>query len=78
MITGDALYRYATKFFKRNDKFPTFKQVARRFRCRYDDIEEACDDYHGIGYLGVAIGIQVNGAIGQFESRGQYEVEAYT
>jgi hypothetical protein len=83
MITPESLFKYVEGYTRRalkTDKrevFPTFREVAKRFRCKYDDIEATVEDYCGDGYMGVAIGIQVNGAIGLYESRGQYYVEAY-
>lgn len=86
-MTPEELFGYADRFARRSEeaekgtKYPTFRQVAKRFKVTYDEIETVIDDYQGDGYLGMAVGMQVGGMGGgtyRFESRGQYLVEAYT
>ena len=81
------LFRYADRFASRHEAkgkgtvFPTFRQIAKRFRVRYDEIEDAvadgqCSDECG-SYFGVSIGVQIQG-VGYAEhgTRGEYQVEA--
>lgn len=83
-ICPNALFRYADKFAKRNEAagkgtvYPTLRQAASRFRCRLDDIENACESYIGEGYLGVACGIGIQGVgAALIEHRSNWLVEAY-
>lgn len=83
-VTPEALFRYADRFARRSEskgngtQNPTMRQTAKRFRCRYDDIESACDCYQGPGYLGIAVGFAIQGVgTASFDSRGECQVEAY-
>lgn len=84
MNLPEQLFRYATRYAKRSEnagkgtQHPTFRQAAKRFRCRIDDIESACEDYDGGGYMkaGVAMGMLGHG-YACFENKGDWLVEAY-
>jgi len=57
---------------------PTLRQVAKRFRVTYDDIETACSDYLGEGYLGIAVAVGISGhGYANLTPRGSQQVEAY-
>ena len=83
-MTPDQLFTYADRFARRHEAdgrgtiYPTMRQVAKRFRVAYDEIEDACQIYQGEGYLGlvVAIGIQGHG-YADITPRGEQQVEAY-
>lgn len=82
-VSPDALFQYAIGHARRAEaagrgtQFPTFRKAAQRFRTTLDAIEDAVQDYHGPGYMGMVVGIAGNGAYGSFNSRGDYQVEAY-
>lgn len=84
-ITPEALFKYSTRFCKRSEKkglgsiYPTFKQAAARFKCTYDDIEQACSDWDADkGYMQPAVGLQCPNGFAGYNHRGEYLVEAYT
>lgn len=77
-ITPTNLEVYVSRFYARHEKYPTFRQVAKRFRCTYDEIEGAIYDYVGKSYMGMAVGCQVGTAIYVCPTRGLYEVECYS
>lgn len=87
-MTPANLYAYAYKVAKRSEargegtQYPTFRQVAKRFKVKYDDIEDAVSDGQGRNdcgeYFGVGIGVAISGCgYRQHDTRGEYEVEAY-
>lgn len=86
-MTPEALFKYADGFARRAEakgdgtQYPTFRQVAKRFGVKYDDIEDAVADGQGRdgcgSYFGVAIGVQIQGVgYGVHGTRGEYLVEA--
>ena len=87
-MTPEALYKYAANFARRSEAtdkgtvWPTFRQIAKRFGVKYDDIEDAVNDGQGRDgcgeYFGVSIGIAIQGVgYAQHDTRGEYVVEAY-
>ena len=86
-MTSQELFKYADSFARRSEvagygtKYPTFRQVANRFKVTYDQIEDAVADGQcrdGCGqYFGVSIGIAISGVgYAEHDTRGEYEVEA--
>lgn len=82
-LTADSLFRYARSFARRSEaadrgtKFPTFRQAARRFKVRLAEVEDACNDYVGAGYMKPAVGVRSGSGVAVFESMGDWLVEAY-
>ena len=86
-LTAQQLFNYANKFARRSEskgngtQYPTFRQVAKRFKVSYDQIEDAIADGQGRSgcgdYFGAGIGIQIPG-VGYlvYSARGEYIVEA--
>jgi hypothetical protein len=83
----EELFKYADRFATRAEakglgtQYPTFRQIAKRFRVNYDQIEDAVSDGQGNeecgSYFGVAIGVQIRGVgYAEHNSRGEYFVEA--
>ena len=83
-LTPEALFGYACKSAKasedadRGTQYPTFRQAARHFRVRLSEIEDACQDYQGDGYMKPATGFRTFSGHGSFEHQGDWLVEAYT
>lgn len=74
-----ALYAYSAGRARRG-KETTFRDAAKRFRCTYDHLEAAIEDYDGTGYLGAAVAIQVGGLGGPTSERmvrSDWIIEAY-
>jgi DNA-binding transcriptional MocR family regulator len=82
-MSPDNLFNYAVKFCKDAEaaglgsKYPTFRQVARRFKVTHDQIEQACEDWQGEGYMRPAVGFRSNSGYATFKTRGEHLVEAY-
>lgn len=85
-MTPEELFAYADKFARRKEragfgtKYPTVRQVKRRFGVDYEAIEDACAMYHGAGYLGLGVGFQAGGLGGgtcYIERPNDHVVEAY-
>lgn len=79
MINAEELFRYAKSYVVRNGgtRYPTFREAAKHFRCRLNDIELACEDYMGSGYMKPAVAIASGGGVGAIENKGDWLVEAY-
>ena len=83
-MTPEELFAYVDRFARRAEKagkgtqYPTYRQVAKRFNVKHDDIEEAIDDYQGDGYLGSVVGYRTGGGWYGIETRGARKVEAYS
>lgn len=82
-MTPDELFTFAFKFCKdaedadQGTKYPTFRQVAGRFKVTYDQIEQACEDWQGDAYMAPAVGIRSGSGYATFATRGEHLVEAY-
>lgn len=82
-MTPDELFAYAVKFChdsevaEQGTKYPTFRQVASRFKVTYDKIEQACDEWQGDGYMAPAVGFRSGNGVASFATRGEHQVEAY-
>jgi hypothetical protein len=86
-LTTEALFAYASGYAERSEKagkgtqWPTIRQVKRRFRgASYGDVEDACANYCGEGYMGLGVGYQVGGLGGGTAYEGnanEHVVEAY-
>jgi DNA-binding transcriptional MocR family regulator len=82
-MTPDELFTYAVKFCQEAEaagqgtKYPTFRQVARRFKVNYDQIEQACEDWQGDAYMTPAVGFRSGSGYATFATRGEHLVEAY-
>lgn len=84
-MTPDQLFQYATEYARQAEaddkgtKYPTFREVARRFRVNHDAIEQACDDWdQSQGYMKPAVGVRAGNSVGSFATKGQWLVEAYS
>ena len=85
VITPKALFEYATAYSSkaesegRGTAYPTFREVAKRFKITHADIEQACQDWdQAHGYMQPAVGLRSGGGVAAFVLRGDYLVEAYT
>lgn len=81
-LNSEALFAYAIEFAGKQsgmgELYPSFRQVAKRFNCTYDQIEEACDAWdNSNGYMQPAVGGATGGGYFAYEHRGDYLVEAY-
>lgn len=82
-MTPDELFTYAVKFCQdaesagQGAKYPTFRQVASKFKVTYDQIEQACEDWQGDAYMTPAVGFRSGGGCAFFATRGEYQIEAY-
>lgn len=88
-MTGEQLFKYADRFALRSEargegtQWPTFRQIAKRFKVRHYEIEDAVESSQGSdwirgGYFGVAVGVQIQGVgYAEHDTRGEYQVEAY-
>jgi hypothetical protein len=58
---------------------PTFKETARRFKVNYDQVEDLISDCSECldTIVGIRVGGSVGGAIGVFETRGEYQIEYF-
>lgn len=83
-MTPDQLFEYANQFARqaeadgRGTQYPTFQIVAKRFRINHETIEQACDDFdQANAYMKPAVGVRCGCAVGTFDRKGQWLVEAY-
>lgn len=82
-ITPEKLFAYATKFCKRAEnagrgsQFPTFRQAAKHFRVSVKQVNDACQDWTGSGYMSAVVGFRTGSGISTIESQKDYQVEAY-
>ncbi len=83
-MTPQQLFDYASRRASESEsqghgtQYPTFREVAKRFNIRYEDIEQACMDWdHTKGYMAPGVAIGGSGGVAGFGSKGQYVVEAY-
>lgn len=83
-ITSKALFEYATEYAAKAENegkgraYPTFREVAKRFKVTHDDIEQACQDWdQSNGYMQPAVGVRSGAGVAAFEHRGDCLVEAY-
>jgi len=84
-ITPKALFDYATEFAANAERegksriYPTFREVAKRFKVTHDDIEAACDDWDkSNGYMQPAVGVRSGAGVAAYKHRGDCLVEAYS
>lgn len=84
-FSAKALFDFVLAFssepanIKNGEQYPNFKTVAKHFGVTYDQIEIACEDWNGDeGYMGYAVGARAGGGHYEFNTRGEYLVEAYT
>ena len=75
-MTAQELFDYATAFRKRTTRFPKFKQCARHFRVRLDDIEEAVSCADDLPMEAV-VGWSTAQGIAEIKHQGDYEVETW-
>lgn len=85
VFNAKALFDFVLAFssepanIKNGEQYPNFKMVAKHFGVTYDQIEIACEDWDGDnGYMGYAVGARAGGGHYEFNTRGEYLVEAYT
>lgn len=82
-LTQEQLFKYADDYAREREnegkgtQYPTFKQVAKRFKVSYDHIEALCESYDGGGYMGAIVGFGSNGGYAAIEKKDDYQVEAY-
>lgn len=83
MMTPEQLFDYANKYARRAEsvgkgsQYPTFRQAAKRFKVTLSEVEDACEDYSGDGYMKAAVCIRAGNGIYSFKSKGDWLVEAY-
>ncbi len=84
-MTPQELFDYADRFATKHEAkgkgtvYPTLRQAAKRFRCTYDDIQDAVDGWQADeGYLGIAVATGISGAgYANIIPRGAQLIEAY-
>lgn len=83
-LSSDRLYAYVLRFTQRASAagghylYPTFRQVAKRFNVTLDDVEQACYDWQGQGYMQPAVGFRTGGGgVGEYKNKGDWFVEAH-
>ena len=83
-MTPKQLFDYADRFARRHEDAgkgtvcPTLRQVSKRFRCTYDEIEDACEEGVEDCYLGIATAFGIAGyGHADITPRGAQLVEAY-
>lgn len=83
-ITPQALFDFATGYAAeaegegRGSVYPTFREVAKRFKATHDEIEQTCEDWdQSHGYMQPAVGVRSGAGVATFQHRGDYSVEAY-
>lgn len=83
-VSAQALFDWANRFARKREakghgtQYPTFRQAATRFRVTHDELELTIGEYHGEGYLGMAVGFGISGVgIAGIRTRGDYLIEAY-
>jgi hypothetical protein len=82
-VTTDELFDYANKYARRKEalgagtRYPTFRQVRRKFRVTNEQIEEVCASYCGQGYMGVGSGIRSGAGWAPINEASDWVVEAY-
>ena len=82
-MTPEQLFAWANAFARGNEKaskgtvYPNVRQAAKHFRTTQQAVLDACEDYHGKGYMRPAVGYQTNGGYADFDRPGDYLVEAY-
>lgn len=83
-MTPEQLFDFANGFARRAETagagttYPTFRDAAKRFKVRHDEIEQACQDWdQSGGYMQPAVGVGGSGGATAFACRGDWLVEAY-
>ena len=78
-IDAQHLWKWARKWSEKHyGDMPTFRQATRRFCCTLDEVEDAVEDGKGMS-LGMdhIVGIRVGNAIGEYETRGEHQIETW-
>ena len=83
-MTPEDLFGYATRYAAKSvragkgTRYPTFREVSKRFGVPHDDIEQACEDWdQSKGYMKPGVGFASSGGYAVFSHRGEHLVEAY-
>ena len=76
-LTPEALFTYACAQYDANYKYPTVRQVARKYRITQQAVLDLCEDWHGEGYMKPAVGIRIGSGAAEFDTIGDYLIEAY-
>lgn len=83
-MSPEDLFGYATRYAARSvregkgTRYPSFREVAKRFKVPHDEIEQACEDWdQSKGYMRPGVGIGGSGGFAAFEHKSEYLVEAY-
>lgn len=76
-MTPQQLFAFASGFAQTQRSYPSVRDAARHFRTSQQAVLDACDDWHGEGYMQPAVGLRSGCGVGVFESPGDYLVEAY-
>jgi DNA-binding transcriptional MocR family regulator len=78
-MTPQALFDYASGFAHPHRSYPTVREAAKHFSVTQQAVIDACEDWHGEGYMRPATGFRVGSGSGiaSFERIGDYLVEAY-
>jgi len=84
-VNSNDLFNYALQFCKdsiakdRGSDFPTFREVAKKFRVRMAAIQEAIEDFENDRnrYMDTIVGVRCGAGIGSFKNMGDYKVEAW-
>jgi len=83
MVTPQQLFDFASTYAStaeaegKTAQYPSVREAARKFNVTQQAIRDACDEYHGKGYMRPAVGFAVGGRIGAHATPGDHLVEAY-
>jgi DNA-binding transcriptional MocR family regulator len=77
-MTPQQLFDYASAFPETPGRqYPTVREAALHFGVTQQDVVNACEDWHGDGYMKPATGFKTGSGIGTYTRRGDWLVEAY-
>lgn len=84
-LDSEKLFEYAFQFCKdsiangNGSDYPTFREVARKFKVKQETVQDAIDDFHtrDSRYMDTIVGIRTFSGIGCFGKIGDYKVEAW-
>lgn len=86
-LEPNVLFAYAVEFSKKSvsdglgSQYPTFSEVARKFRVKLQDVQDSIDDFKNENqdnrYMDAIVGIGNANGTYAFTKLGEYRVEAY-
>lgn len=76
-LTPEILFTFACAEYDAKYRYPTVRQVARKYRVTQQAVIDLCEDWHGEGYMKPAVGVRCGSGIGTFDNIGDFLIEAY-